>query len=236
MTPEAATSLVVEAMFAGTPIPLGVSGAVSAIAKEALSPPWTITMTGLIRDAQADRVHHGGAEKALHHYPFEHYADWHTERPDLAPRLAHTPAFGENISTIGRTEATVCIGDIYALGSVRLQVSQGRQPCWKLNERFGWSGMARAVQTTGRTGWYYRVLVEGVVEPGTPLVLIERPQPDWPLSRVIALLYRRLESFDELAALSQIPQLAQGWRQLSARRVASRKVEEWSSRLGRGDR
>lgn len=222
---------VIDELYAGRPSPIGNNGATSAIGKAPISPPWTITATGLEGDVQADTRHHGGPEKALHHYPHEHYDAWRADVPELAVRLQRAPAFGENISTVGLTETTVCIGDVYRLGDIRLQVSQGRQPCWKLNERFGQSDMARKVQTTGRTGWYYRVIDAGVVGPGRPLVLVERPQPDWPLSRLIELLYSRTKAFDELAAMSAIPELAQGWRDLAARRLAHREVEDWSSRL-----
>lgn len=219
-------------MFAGTTAPLGVKGALSSIRKRPLMPPWSVTSTGLAGDIQADTKNHGGPEKALHHYPFDHYTAWLADRPELADTLAAAPAFGENISTSGLTEATACIGDVYGLGPVRLQISQGRQPCWKQNERFGWSGMARAVQASGRTGWYYRVLEPGIVEPGTQLLRIDQPRPDWPLARLVAALYQKTQDYDELAAMSAIPELAQGWRDLAARRVANRNVEDWTARLG----
>src|SRR3546814_7673018 len=63
-----------------------------------------------------DRKHHGGPEKAIHHYAFDHYAAWKAESPELARHLGTEGAFGENISTEGLTEADVCIGDVYRLG------------------------------------------------------------------------------------------------------------------------
>ncbi len=223
---------VLDAMFAGKPAPLGERGELSAIGKTSLAPPWTISLNGLVGDEQADPVHHGGPDKALHHYARDHYPAWALEVPAMGARLAQAPAFGENISTLGLTENDVCIGDVVRLGVVCLQIAQGRQPCWKLNARFGVPDLARRVQTTGRTGWYYRVLEPGRIEPGTAFVLEDRPQPDWLLSRVIALLYTRTEAYDDLAALSRLPQLAEGWRQLAARRVANRRTEDWSARLG----
>lgn len=70
-----------------------------------------------------------GIEKALHHYPKNHYLAWISEPPDCASRIARVPAFGEYISTLGITEADVCVGDIFKLGNATLQISQGRQPC-----------------------------------------------------------------------------------------------------------
>ena len=221
----------IDAMFAGTPRPLGPRNVPSAILKEPLSGPWAISQSGLVGDQQADTENHGGLDKALHHYPHEHYQVWAAELPSIVTMLARTPAFGENISTQGMTEDNVCIGDIYAVGSVRLQIAQGRQPCWKLNARFGVTDMAYRVQRAGRTGWYYRVLATGTITPGDEMHLLERPQPAWPLARLITLLYTRTTAFDELVAASSIPELAEGWRNLAARRVAMRKVESWSSRL-----
>jgi MOSC domain-containing protein YiiM len=221
----------IDAMFAGSPRHLGPRAELSAIVKVAVPGPWRITAAGLRGDEQADKTNHGGPDKALHHYPVEHYATWEHELPALAQTLAQFPAFGENISTAGMTEMSVCIGDIYAAGRVRLQIAQGRQPCWKLNARFDIADMAVRVQHTGRTGWYYRVLTAGSIEPGTSLILEERPQPEWPLARLIQLLYTRTDAFDDLATVAALPQLAEGWRKLAARRVASRSVESWSRRL-----
>jgi MOSC domain-containing protein YiiM len=143
-------------LYAGAPAPLGATGAVSAIVKTPVPPPWRIAAEGLVGDAQANRRHHGGPEKALHHYPREHYAAWIAEDASLAGTLGKTladpAAFGENIATVGATEQTVCVGDVFTLGAARLQVSQGRQPCLTLNLRFGRRDMASRVQETGRTG------------------------------------------------------------------------------------
>ncbi|ATQ69383.1 MULTISPECIES: MOSC domain-containing protein [Methylosinus] len=225
-------SVSIETMFAAHSLfPLGPRAAPSGIGKSVAPPPWRITRTGLDGDRQGDLVNHGGEEKALHHYPRDHYARWFGEEPALAAALAEAPAFGENISTFGITEQDVCVGDVFALGAARLQVSQGRQPCWKLNERFQRKDMARRVQDSGRTGWYYRVLGEGAVQPGDRLELIERPLPDWPVLRLNELLYRRMLDFDALEQMTQLPQLAAPWRELASRRLLRRKVEDWSSRL-----
>lgn len=228
-------SVVIADMYAGRPRPLDDRGRLSAIAKSALAGPWQISATGLAGDEQADLANHGGVEKAVHHYPRDHYATWAAELPVAAPLLKAAPAFGENISTLGMTEANVHVGDIYRIGDVVLQVSQGRQPCWKLNARFGVPDMARRVQSSGRTGWYYRVLAPGEIRPGDNLQLVDRPQPGWPLARVTELLYHRTLAYDDLAALAEIPQLAAGWRKLAARRVENRAVEGWEGRLGEAE-
>jgi len=219
-------------MFAAQTLsPLGPRDAPSGIVKSAAPAPWRILRDGLAGDHQGDRRHHGGPEKALHHYPRDHYDAWAKEGPELVEALCAPPAFGENISTLGVTESDVCIGDIFAFGSALLQVSQGRQPCWKLNARFARPDMARRVQTSGRTGWYYRVLREGVAEPGDRFERVERPLPDWSLSRLNELLYLRTLDLDALAQMAEMRELAPSWRELAARRLARGAVEDWSTRL-----
>lgn len=219
------------AVLAGRVLPLLGEGWPSAIAKYPVAGPWRVTFTGLADDEQADRKNHGGREKALHQYPQEHYAAW-ADAIGPHPLLSAAGAFGENLSTLGWNESNMCIGDIVGFGSALLQVSQGRQPCWKLNVRFARDDMALAVQSSGRTGWYYRVLKEGMVASGDHLRLEDRPQPHWPLSRIIRLLYVDTQNTGELAEMSAIPELAEGWRNLAARRIKFCETEDWSARLG----
>ncbi|MDP3553967.1 MOSC domain-containing protein [Methylocystis sp.] len=222
--------LPVDTLYAGRPREIA-PGRKSAICKQPLEPPWRIEAEGLVGDRQADRRYHGGAEKALHHYPREHYDAWRADVPKLAQEW-RPAAFGENISTLGLTETEACVGDVFALGGARLQVSQGRQPCLTLNFRFGRRDMARRTQETMRCGWYYRVLETGAAQPGDLLRLMERPRPDWPLARLFALLYLRPRAFDELTEMAALPELAESWRALARRRIESRKVEDWRRRLG----
>ncbi|MCZ8269659.1 MAG: MOSC domain-containing protein [Beijerinckiaceae bacterium] len=220
-------------VLAGSVKPLPDDERLSGIDKFIIEGPWTITRSGLVGDAQADLKNHGGPEKALHQYPFDHYGSWKAETGPH--RLLDSPgAFGENFCTSGWTEADICIGDIVRFGASVLQISQGRQPCWKLNKRFGRNDMAYAVQKSGRTGWYYRVLEEGKAESGDLLKLDHRPQPDWPLTRLTRLLYRDTDAKDELTCMAELPELAASWRLLARRRVETSKTEDWSSRLGAG--
>lgn len=216
-------------VLAGKVRPL-TENCMSGIAKCCIPGPWTFTPTGLVGDAQADLEHHGGEEKALLQYAFDHYETW--RRVIGAHPLLEAPgAFGENLSMSGWTEAVVHIGNVVQLGNVVLQVSHGRQPCWKLNFRFGRTNMAFDVQSSGRTGWYYRVLEPGVVEPGETMRIVERPRPDWPLQRLIGVLYKHVDDAESLAAMAEIPELAKGWGSSPDARLATRRTEDWTSRL-----
>lgn len=221
-----------EAVLVGLPAPLGAGEAervLSAIGKRPLERAWA-GPNGLVGDAQADSRVHGGPEKALHHYPREHYAAW---RAEIGPRavLDQAGAFGENLSTTGLDEADVCIGDRVRCGGALLELAQSRQPCWKLAVRFDCANFPERVQASARTGWYWRVLESGWIARGDDLELIARPCPDWPVARLIEALYFRPLKRDLIAAASELAPLASGHRKLFSRRLAEGRVEDWSARL-----
>ena len=226
----AAMIVALDSLLVGPIAPFGPEGVPSGIAKRPADRPLFLGREGLAGDGQGDRKRHGGIDKAVHHYPRDHYAAWRDALGDVAI-LAAPGAFGENLSTLGMTEADVAIGDVFRLGAALVEVSQGRQPCWKLNLRFGVPDMAARVQASGRTGWYYRVLEEGLVSPGDRLERVARKTPDWPLSRLWRILYVETLDADELAAMAALPGLPEGWRRLAARRLERRAVEDWSPRL-----
>ncbi|MDF3980570.1 MOSC domain-containing protein [Luteibacter sp. PPL201] len=212
-------------VLAGPVAPLGDGGAVSGMHKRPVHGIVRITHVGIDIDAQADLTVHGGPEKAIHHYPFDHYATWRHELPPRA-LLDQPGAFGENLSTLGLTETDVAIGDVFRIGTAVLQVSQGRQPCWKLNVRFDTKDMALRVQQSGRSGWYYRVLEEGEVAPGACLERIERVTPAWSVRRIWQTLYVDRFDPDALAALAALPTVAENVRRQARRRLASRGAGE----------
>lgn len=218
------------ALLTGSLKPLGASGVESGIDKQPVSTPLYLSRTGFLSDMQADRKHHGGPEKAVHHYPFEHYAFW---RQTIGPRavLDRPGAFGENISTLGMEETGVALGDTFRLGDAVIAVSQPRQPCWKLNIRFAHACMAQKVQARARTGWYYRVVEEGVVCPDDRLVLLERPLARWPLTRIWHKFYIDTMNMAELRELAQLPLLPQTMRKIASFRLQKQKTESWQERL-----
>ncbi len=185
----------------------------SAIAKTPVNGALRVGLLGIEGDEQADLTVHGGVDKAIHHYPRDHYHWWAGELGDHA-LLGAPGAFGENISTEGLIESEARIGDRYRLGSALVEISQGRQPCWKLGHRFGIATVPATVVTTRRSGWYYRVIEEGSVAAGDALALVERPLPEWSVERVFHLLIggagkREPEALRALAAMDA---LATSWR------------------------
>ncbi len=189
----------------------------SAIAKVPVEGHVSIGFLGLAGDEQADRRVHGGPDKALHHYPFDHYARWSANAPDQS--LLNQPGgFGENISTYGWTENDVCIGDRFRIGTALVEVSQGRQPCWKQGVRMEWTMLPNLMVRERRSGWYYRVIEEGKAEAGDEMALVDRPLPDWTVARVFGLLIAGDHKSDPAAllVLAGIELLEKGWRMRAA--------------------
>ncbi|KHK89529.1 MOSC domain-containing protein [Novosphingobium malaysiense] len=180
----------------------------SAIGKAPVTGPVEVRRLGLVGDEQADLAVHGGPDKAIHHYPF-----WRDRIGDH-PLLDEYGAFGENVATHGLTEDTVCIGDRYRFGTATVEVSQGRQPCWKLDHRFGGLAVSAAMVKARRAGWYYRVLEEGKALAGDDMTLLERPHPQWTIARTFGLLiagdHRR--DRDALETLGELDVLAEPWK------------------------
>jgi MOSC domain-containing protein YiiM len=138
------------------------------------------------------------------------------------PLLNAPGAFGENISTWALTEDQVCIGDRFRLGAALLEVSQGRQPCWKQGHRMAWPALPALMVRERRSGWYYRVIEEGTATEGDMLTLIDRPLPDWSVRRVFGLLIGG-EHKGQAAALRELASMAvlfSGWRQRAAELMA----------------
>ena len=167
----------VRGVFVGSITSLPPDGTPSGIFKHAVAGPLAVSVEGLAGDRQADRRVHGGAEKAVHGYPAEHYRRLAAAFPALAD-LFVAGSMGENLSVGGWDEESVCIGDVFRVGSCRLQVSQPRSPCWKINHKFGDDGLAQFITQEGITGWYFRVLETGTVAVGDACELLERnPAP-----------------------------------------------------------
>lgn len=207
-----------------------LGGRPSAIAKTPRTGPVFLGRTGLTGDSWADSGLHGGTEKALHHYPQDHYRGWHARHPPSAA-LPCPGAFGENVSTLDMTEDNVCIGDVFRLGGSVVQVSQPRQPCWKLNLRFDHTEFARWVQELGWTGWYYRVIEEGEVAMGDRFHLLGRDAPDWPLSRLLKVWFQTPLDHAQLETIAGMDCLSDRWRAAARRRLETGAVEDWNARL-----
>jgi len=204
MNPLVAT---LERIFVGELRPLEPEGQMSGIFKQLVCGPVRLGEGGLEGDRQGDRVHHGGPQKALHHFPADHYAVFRRRWPELAA-LLNPGVLGENVSTTGLDEHRVCIGDIFRIGSARVQVSQPRQPCWKISHRLGVDEASRFVAQQGLTGWYYRVLDAGTLQQGDSMELLERPSPELSLARYWSVINEHRPDAGLLRRIAAAPGLA----------------------------
>jgi len=196
--------------------PLGGRHVRSAFVKKSISGRVMVERLGLVGDQQADLRAHGGPDKAVYCYPVEHYAKWLAECPS-AEALLVPGGFGENLTILGFEEEGVCIGDIVRIGSFTAQVTQPRQPCFKLGLRFADMQMLRAMIRSGRSGWYLRVLEPGLVEAGASVATLDRLNPSWPIARLNRLI-RRGAPRDEIAELASLRGLANDLRTFALQR------------------
>jgi MOSC domain-containing protein YiiM len=197
------SSVQLDTLLCGLAVPFTRTGSRSAIAKTPVRIPRQVLADGIVGDEQGDLSVHGGVDKAIHHYAFDHYTAWREQVN--CEVLASPGAFGENFSTLGWTEKDVNVGDIVEVGTCVLQISQPRQPCWKLNDHFGHPRIAAMVLSTGRTGWYYRVLQEGWVESGNQMRIVERSFPDWSIRQLSEILFQQTPDRRLLESASRLP-------------------------------
>lgn len=201
----------------------------SAIGKVQVDGALALGPLGLEGDQQAEKVIHGGPDRALCHYPREHYAFWAARFPEQAERFT-APAFGENLSTEGLTEHNVFIGDIFRWGEALIQVTQPRSPCFKLNFHFAIPDMASQMQESGRVGWLYRVISPGQVATDAPLELVSR------LSEVTvfeagAIAWHQPFDDDQYRRLLSAAGLSASWARTMQKRRLSGVIEDNSRRL-----
>ncbi len=157
----------------------------TGIFKTPVSGPVRVGKLGLEGDAQADRRLHGGPEKAVLAYCADNFPLF-----EKALGLSLRPgSFGENLTLEGLTEADVCIGDVYRVGTAELSVCQPRPPCWKLARKLGEPKLPKLVIETLHPGYYFQVLQEGVLEAGGLLELLRRPYPSMTVERCARLLW-----------------------------------------------
>lgn len=177
--------------------------------KRPVAGPVQLRRLGLVGDQVADRRNHGGVDKAILCYAASHYPLWAAEYPQLKMSPG---AFAENLTLDGADETTVCIGDRYRVNDCVIEVSQPRQPCWKIARRWGLKTLTKAVTQTGRTGWYMRVIEEGSLQAGQSLERIAQPHPDWPVARANDVMFSRQSDRMAVFELMNLPELSDQWK------------------------
>jgi MOSC domain-containing protein YiiM len=165
-----------------------------------------VAVEGLPGDVQIDRRYHGGPDKALCVYAADHFEYW-CEQLD---REILPGAFGENLTTRGLLEDETAVGDVFRIGTALLQVTQPRQPCWKLAARHGEKQLVRWVEKSSKTGFYLRCLEPGMLTVGDPIERVERPETL--VSIVEANRIIRSKDRGAIQRLLSIAALSEAWR------------------------
>ena len=189
----------------------------TAIFKYAVEGRVAVDKEGIDGDQQADRKNHGGRDKAVFVYPHEYYAEWATllHRDDLAPG-----SFGENLTVSGLTDDHVRIGDTLRIGDTVVQISQPRNPCYKLSARLNHASVLTPYLERGLVGFYVRVLEPGTVAAGDEIGMIERAAGSVSVRDLSRLYHYQRDNTAGIEQALQIPTLADAWREPFEKRLA----------------
>ena len=190
-----------EEIFDGKPITTG-------ICKKPVSGQVTLRALGFEGDGVADKRNHGGVDKAICVYSLDHYPFW---EKTLGIKLP-VAAFGENLSVSNLKEEEVCIGDVFQLGTAVVQITQPRQPCKTLAARYGRNDLAKFVVNSGYSGFYFRVLQEGIVEMGIPLVLKEKDPQEVSVAFANRIFHHDRKNREGIESVLAIPALSESWQ------------------------
>ena len=201
--PQAIAAGHVRSVQTGRVAALGPKGVPSAFVKRPIAGSIRVEPLGLQGDEQADPRVHGGPDKAVYGYAHANYAQWLEAFPQHS-RLLIPGGLGENLTLDGCDEQSVNVGDVVRIGSVVLQITEPRQPCFKFGLRFADTTMVHAMVKNGMCGWYYRVLEPGTLAAGDTVSLLQRPFPAWSIDRVNRRIVQRRGSPAERAEFASL--------------------------------
>jgi MOSC domain-containing protein YiiM len=216
------TDAIVRAVHVGRVAPLGPEKVPSGFFKQPATGRVEVGELGLAGDEQADLSVHGGPDKAVYAYPTEGYAAWIDEFP-MRRRTLVAGGMGENLATAGLSEDDVHVGDIMRIGTTLLQVTQPRQPCFKLNLYHREPKMVRRMTETARCGWYLRVLEPGKLGAGDRIALVERQDKAWSIRHFAALITLKTIDAEALSEIVAMPGVAEKWKLRALRLLAEMK-------------
>lgn len=190
----------------------------TGIFKSPVSGPLMLRQTNFDGDRQADLKNHGGMNKATYAYPSEHYEFWRGELPGVELTWAN---FGENLTTEGLLESDARVGDRFRIGGAVVRVAQPRLPCFKLGIRFGRDDMVKRFLASGRSGIYFSVVAEGLVQAGDTIELLERDERGITIADVNRAYGHSRENLDLLRHIIELEILPPGLHGDFVERLAS---------------
>src|SRR5262249_35644147 len=160
-------------------------------------------------DGQGDLAGHGGEQRAVFVYQIESYRYWQKQlkRTDFVHGQ-----FGENLTVEGLPDDAVCIGDRFQIGSAVFEVSQPRVTCYRVGIRMNEPRIPALLTSSGRPGFYLRVLEEGEIGAGDEIVKVGQAEERMTVAEINALLYSPHHPHDYLERALRIKALSPGWR------------------------
>lgn len=160
---------------------------------------------GVKNDSVVDKIHHGGVDKACYLFGYNHYPYWQKQHPHLKFEFG---MFGENITLEQLNESALRIGDTFQLGDAIIQITQPRQPCYKMGIKFNNPKMVNDFRLAHSPGIYTRVLKEGDVKENDNLQLIERLEESSSVLEVYRLIYSENSKKEQLLQIINTPYIA----------------------------
>jgi len=182
----------------------------TGIFKIPVSGPIVAGNLNLQGDGQADLSVHGGPDKAVYLYSWDHILHWKKalQRDDLGPG-----SFGENLTVEGLGEKEVAIGDEFAIGTARFVVTQPRLPCFKLALALETPSITKTFLESGRTGFYLRVLQKGTLQAGDPIYPLPSREPARVTIAEFVELYRiKRATRDQIRKILSLSALPEDWK------------------------
>jgi MOSC domain-containing protein YiiM len=186
----------------GQPFPTGIF-------KTPVAGSVRVRILNLDRDGQADLTVHGGADKAVYLYPSEHYPYWEK----AIGKESGWGAFGENLTTAGLSEDSISVGDRLGIGTVVLEVTQPRLPCFKLAGKFQRDGIIKEFLDSRKTGFYTRVLTEGALQAGDSISLLEQEPHRVTIREITDLYVTREPGRARIDRVLSVSALSAAWRE-----------------------
>jgi len=198
-------------IFVGQPTTIEYNDRVveTGIFKQAITQKVRVGKLNIEGDRQADLKVHGGVNKAVYAYPSEHYGFWKAERPDLSFEAG---VFGENLSVTGMWETAVCIGDTFRIGTTVLSVTSPRMPCFKLGVKMGDPRFVGDFLKANRSGFYFKVVEEGEIEPGDKIEQVEEDGYGLTIEEVVRLYTTDKSNQELLQKAVEVPSLPEDWK------------------------
>jgi MOSC domain-containing protein YiiM len=189
-------------------VPVGDRLVATGIFKEPVAGPVRVRTLNLDGDRQADLSVHGGVDKAVYVYPSEHYPFW---RGELGRDL-NWAAFGENLTVEGLLEENVSVGDRLEIGTALFEVTQPRLPCFKLAAKFERDDIIKRFLESRRSGFYLRVLREGILEAGVAIDLIQSESTRVTIRELVDLYINKNPEREQIERVLSARGLSASWR------------------------